>query len=94
METKPVELAVGSEARLGRIPRHIHRPEDLALSHRRNLRGVAKDKTPKTPKAPKKKSKIKTLFKWIRRITFVAGIVGAVKKYQDEQKQQQSPPRP
>ena len=53
---------------------------------------MAKDKTLKTPK--KKKSKIKTLFKWIRRITFVAGIVGAVKKYQDEQKQQQSPPSP
>jgi hypothetical protein len=49
---------------------------------------VAKDKT------YKKKSKIRTLFKWIRRLTFVAGIVGAVRKYQMEQNEQKQPPRP
>jgi hypothetical protein len=46
---------------------------------------VAKDKP--------KKSKIRTLLKWIRRVTFIAGIVGAVRKYQAEQGQSKQPPQ-
>jgi hypothetical protein len=45
-------------------------------------------------KEKKKKSKIRSLFKWVRRITFVAGIVGAVRKYQADQAQTKGPPRP
>lgn len=44
-------------------------------------------------KKPKKKpSKIRTLFKWVRRISFVAGVVGAVRQWQIEQKQTKQPP--
>ena len=45
------------------------------------MRGVAKEK---------KKSKIRTLIKWFRRISLVAAIVGAVRKYQMDQKEEQS----
>lgn len=40
----------------------------------------------------KKKSKLRTLFKWVRRISFVAGIIGAVRKYQVEQNEPKPPP--
>ena len=43
-------------------------------------------------KTKKKKSKIRTLFKWTRRISVVAGIVGAVRKYQMEQNEAKQPP--
>jgi hypothetical protein len=52
---------------------------------------VAKDKSVETGK--KKKSKIRMLFKWIRRITLVAGIVSAVRRYQAENSNSQTPPR-
>lgn len=39
----------------------------------------------------KKKSKIRTLMKWVRRISFVAGVVGAVRQWKIEQNAQQPP---
>ena len=53
---------------------------------RRNLRRVAKDAQ------PKKKSKIRTLIKWFRRISLVAAIVGAVRKYRMDQNESNRPP--
>ena len=47
---------------------------------------MAKDKTVK-------KSKIRTAIKWFRRISFVAAVVGAVRKYQMEKNETQ-PPKP
>lgn len=44
-------------------------------------------------KRPKKKSKIRTLFKWVRRISFVAGVVGAIRQWQIEQNQSKQPPQ-
>jgi hypothetical protein len=43
-------------------------------------------------KQPKKKSKIRTLIKWVRRISFVAGVIGAYRQWQVEQKQNESQP--
>ena len=40
----------------------------------------------------KKKSKLRTLFKWSRRISIVAAIVSAVRKYQVEQNEAKQPP--
>jgi hypothetical protein len=51
------------------------------------VRGVAKDAQPR-----RKKSKIRTLIKWFRRISLVAAIVGAVRKYQTEQNESRRPP--
>ncbi len=48
---------------------------------------MAKDALPK-----KKKSKIRTLMKWFRRISLVAAIVGAVRKYQTDQNETKQPP--
>ena len=42
--------------------------------------------------ARKKKSKIRTLMKWFRRISLVAAIVGAVRKYQTDQNETKPPP--
>jgi hypothetical protein len=39
----------------------------------------------------KKKSKVRTLMKWVRRISFVAGVVGAVRQWQMEKNAQQPP---
>ena len=50
------------------------------------MRDVAKDAL------PKKKSKIRTLLKWFRRISLVAAIVGAVRKYQTDQNETKQPP--
>ena len=36
-------------------------------------------------KKAQKKSKIRTLFKWVRRISFVAGVIGAFRQWQVEQ---------
>ncbi len=45
-------------------------------------------------KTPKKKSKVRTLLKWVRRISFVAGVIGAVRQWQMEQNQtEQQPPQ-
>lgn len=38
-------------------------------------------------KQAQKKSKIRTIFKWVRRISFVAGVVGAIRQWQMEQNQ-------
>lgn len=46
---------------------------------------MAKDKTVK-------KSKIRTLIKWARRISLVAAIVSAVRKYQVEKNEQTPQP--
>ena len=46
---------------------------------------MAKDET------TKKKSKIRTLIKWFRRITLIAGIVAAVRRYQAERNSQIPP---
>ena len=43
-------------------------------------------------KKPKKKSKIRTLFKWTRRISFIAAIVSGVRKYMTEQNEANKPP--
>jgi hypothetical protein len=40
----------------------------------------------------KNKGKIRTLFKWIRRASMVAAIVGAVRKYMTEQNEANKPP--
>jgi hypothetical protein len=39
----------------------------------------------------KKKSKIRTLIKWVRRITFIAGIASAIRKYQTDRNESQPP---
>jgi hypothetical protein len=41
----------------------------------------------------KKKSKIRTLIKWVRRISFIAAVVSAVRKYQSDQNEAKLPPR-
>ena len=41
----------------------------------------------------KKKSKIRTIMKWARRISFVAGVVGAVRQWQMEKNKTGSPPQ-
>lgn len=48
------------------------------------------DATETEPK--KKKSKIRTLFKWARRISIVAGIAAAVRKYQTDKNEAGPPP--
>ncbi|HUR77842.1 MAG TPA: hypothetical protein VMZ22_07830 [Acidimicrobiales bacterium] len=48
---------------------------------------MAKDKAKK-----KKKSKIRSLFKWATRISVIAGIASAVRKYQTEQNETKQPP--
>jgi hypothetical protein len=40
----------------------------------------------------KKKGKVRTLFKWIRRISFIAAIVGGVRKVMTEQNEANKPP--
>jgi len=49
------------------------------------VRAVAKDKE------PKKKSKLRTLFKWIRRISLVAAIAGGVRKVMTDQNEARPP---
>ena len=55
---------------------------------------MAKKKNKDTEDQPtkKKRSRIRTLFKWARRISFVAGIVGAIRKYQMDQNEANKPP--
>ena len=57
------------------------RPEVLGPPPRPNVRGVAK-----------KKSKLRTLFKWIRRISMVAAVASAVRKVITEQNEANKPP--
>ena len=52
------------------------------------MRVVAKDKNAE----PKQKSKLRTLFKWIRRVSFVAAIVSAVRKVAMDQNEAKQPP--
>ena len=63
------------------------------------MRGVARKKNKKADAVDgeaeptkKKRSKIRTLFKWARRISIVAGIVSAVRRYQVEQNEAKQPP--
>ncbi len=42
-------------------------------------------------KQPKQKSKIRTIIKWARRISFVAGVIGAIRQYQMERNENQPP---
>lgn len=44
-------------------------------------------------KKAQKKSKIRTIFKWVRRISFVAGVVSAVRQWQIEQNDTKQPPQ-
>jgi hypothetical protein len=53
------------------------------------VRAVAKNKDAE-PK--KKKSKLRMLFKWIRRASLVAAIVGGVRKVMTEQNEANKPP--
>jgi hypothetical protein len=43
-------------------------------------------------KEPKKKSKLRTLFKWMRRISMVAAIASAVRRVMTEQNEANKPP--
>ncbi|MDP1794336.1 MAG: hypothetical protein Q8K63_09395 [Acidimicrobiales bacterium] len=43
-------------------------------------------------KKAKKKSKIRTLMKWVRRISLVAGVIGAVRQWQMDQNNAKQPP--
>jgi hypothetical protein len=52
------------------------------------VRAVAKDKG----EEPKKKSKLRTLFKWIRRASLVAAVVGGVRKVMTDQNEASQPP--
>ena len=52
------------------------------------MRGVAKNKDAE----PKRKSKVRTLFKWIRRVSLVAAIAGGVRKFMTEQNEANKPP--
>lgn len=71
--------------------RDVSRRWTPSSGRRRNLRGVAR-KNKDEDAEPKKKSKIRTLFKWATRISIVAGIVSAVRKYQVDQNEAKSPP--
>lgn len=41
---------------------------------------------------PKKKGKLRTLFKWIRRVSLIAAIAGGVRKVMTEQNEANKPP--
>ncbi|HVV36907.1 MAG TPA: hypothetical protein VHC63_09920 [Acidimicrobiales bacterium] len=51
---------------------------------------MAKDKNKDAE--PKQKSKLRTLFKWVRRISMVAAIAGAVRKVMTDQNEANKPP--
>lgn len=47
--------------------------------------------TEATPKKRKKKGKLRMLFKWSRRISLIAAIVGGVRKYLTDQNEARPP---